>query len=148
MSDIDGLPIIEVMEYPQVDGITPTVIIPEVSEDAISREWILSQGKYYYNGKGEQEYAIPIGTIKSAPSVIPQAKEGKWIPCSERLPKKDGSYLVCMSWDYLSMDVLMWADGWNCTRRINGEVNRESEMDEEIIAWMPLPKPWKGVDNE
>lgn len=74
--------------------------------------------------------------------------QGEWIPCSEKLPEKDGSYLVCMSWNYCSIDVLMWADGWNCTRRINGEVNRESEMDEEIIAWMPLPEPWKGAEND
>lgn len=74
--------------------------------------------------------------------------QGEWIPCSEKLPEKDGSYLVYMSWNYRSMDVLMWSDGWNCTRRINGEVNRESEMDEEIIiAWMPLPKPWKGASR-
>ena len=63
---------------------------------------------------------------------------------SERLPEKDGRYLVCMSWDYHNMDVLIWADGWNCIRRINGKVSRKSEIDgAEIIAWMPLPEPWK-----
>ena len=69
---------------------------------------------------------------------------GKWIPVSERLPEKDGRYLVCMSWDYHNMDVLIWADGWNCIRRINGKVSRKSEIDgAEIIAWMPLPEPWE-----
>ena len=69
-----------------------------------------------------------------------------WIPVSERLPEKDGSYLVCMSWNYHYMDVFMWADGWNCIRRINGMVDRESEIDgADIIAWMPLPKPYREV---
>lgn len=68
---------------------------------------------------------------------------GEWIPVSERLPEKDGRYLVCMSWNYHDMDVYMWADGWNCIRRINGKVDRENEIDgADIIAWMPLPRPY------
>lgn len=75
--------------------------------------------------------------------------EQKWIPCSERLPEKDGRYLVCMSWDYHYMDVYMWADGWNCVRRINGKVDRESEIDgADILAWMPLPNPYREDDEE
>ena len=71
-------------------------------------------------------------------------KQTGWIPVSERLPEKDGSYLVCMSWNYHKMDVLMWADGWNCTRNINGKVNRKSEiLGAYILAWMPLPEPYR-----
>lgn len=33
IEEYNNLPTIEVMEYPQVDGITPTVITPEVSEE-------------------------------------------------------------------------------------------------------------------
>jgi hypothetical protein len=80
---------------------------------------------------------------------IESLNETGWIPVSERLPEKDGSYLVCMNWDYRNMDVLMWADGWNCIRLINGKVNRKSEIDgEKITAWMPLPEPYKGGDDE
>lgn len=72
-----------------------------------------------------------------------------WIPVSERLPEKDGSYLVCMSWHFQKMDVLTWADGWNCTRNINGKVNRKSEiLGAYIIAWMPLPEPYREDDEE
>ena len=70
-------------------------VIPQVpSEDCISREWVLSQGKYYYNGKGEQEYAIPIQTIKSAPSVIPQMKEEEEM---KQCPKC-GRYMTWYVW--------------------------------------------------
>ena len=75
--------------------------------------------------------------------------EAVWIPCSERLPSKDGRYLVCMNWDYDNIETLNWADGWNCCREINGKVQRESEIDgADIIAWMPLPTPYKGGDDE
>lgn len=73
--------------------------------------------------------------------------QGEWIPCSERLPEKDGSYLVC--WNYRNMDVLMWADGWNCIRRIDGKVDRNSEIDgANITAWMPLPEPYREDGEE
>lgn len=79
--------------------------------------------------------------LRSVPSAEP--KTG-WIPVNERLPEKDGSYLVCMNWDYRNMDVLMWADGWNCIRLINDKVDRKSEIDgEKITAWMPLPIPYR-----
>lgn len=35
---IANLPTIEVMEYPQVDGITPTLVTPEISDDVISKK--------------------------------------------------------------------------------------------------------------
>ena len=66
--------------------------------------------------------------------------EAKWIPVSERLPSEDGQYLVYM--DYGQMDVYMWAEGWNCIRRLNGMVTREYEID-GIVAWMPLPKTYR-----
>lgn len=73
----------------------------------------------------------------------------EWIPVSERLPEKDGIYLICTSWDYHNMDVLIWADGWNCIRHINGKVDRKNEIDlAEILAWMPLPEPYEGGDDK
>ena len=75
--------------------------------------------------------------------------ESEWIPCSERLPSEDGRYLVCMSWEYDNMEVLKWADGWNCFRCPDGKVSRESEIDgADVIAWMPLPKPYREGDEE
>lgn len=79
--------------------------------------------------------------------VSADAVQGEWIPCSEKLPSEDGCYLVCMSWKYDNMEVLRWADGWNCHRDYDGKISRESEIDgADITAWMPLPKPYKGGD--
>ena len=71
--------------------------------------------------------------------------EREWILCSERLPSDDGCYLVCMAWEYDNMEVLKWADGWNCFRCPDGKVSRESEIDgADVIAWRPLPTAYKG----
>ena len=70
----------------------------------------------------------------------------QWIPCSERLPEEDGQYLIMVKYKHVNdsyEDVYAehgeWFDGrWDmfCFGHC-GEV-------EDIIAWMPLPEPWKG----
>lgn len=94
-----------------------------------------------YNDGIDEQWA----KIKNAPTVeVPT-----WIPCSERLPNKDGHYLVCVDWSQDNVDVLRWADGWNCFRDFDGNVYRKSELDRDIvIAWMPLPKAWEGETDD
>ena len=68
--------------------------------------------------------------------------EMKWIPCSDRLPDKDGSYLIQN--DFGRIKCLNYADGWNCTRDyLSGEIYREYELH-SVVAWMPLPKAYEG----
>ena len=69
--------------------------------------------------------------IDKMPTIEP---EQQWIPCSEGLPKTTKSYLVTNSklgaW---CVDRDMWIDGrW--------------VKDDDVIAWMPLPEPWKGEE--
>lgn len=76
---------------------------------------------------------------------------GQWIPATERLPetpekwwqKKD--YLACFKGGYVL--TVGWWDGWNCRMELDGTVDREHEMT-DIIAWMPLPEPYKEADDE
>ena len=54
---------------------------------------------------------------------------GGWIPCGERLPEERGFYLTT------TKDKAVYCDYWN-----------EDNFDrtEMVIAWMPLPEPWRG----
>ena len=80
--------------------------------------------------------------------IIEQPKVGEWIPCSERLPEEYGSYLV--AWKPLMMfdrmhqhyyeivefdpdDEALWI----------GNIE-QAHGKYEIIAWQPLPEPYKG----
>ena len=66
----------------------------------------------------------------------------KWIPCSERLPKPFVKVLIftdggtfdvaCMGYSY--MDIY---DIW---KPVGGGYRKQ----ENVIAWMPLPEPYKG----
>ena len=61
----------------------------------------------------------------------------KWIPCSERLPKEEGYYLVTTYDDdgYLDVDVCYWED-------VDMNENNGFCLATDVLAWMALPMPW------
>ena len=80
-----------------------------------------------------------IAEVVNAPTI--ELKQGEWIPCSERLPEKAGHYLCSFKKanriDSIYIDLAYWTGGrWY------------GYLANEINAWMPLPKPWKGADDE
>ena len=71
------------------------------------------------------EYIVsPSDVIEKLPSA-----QQHWIPCGERLPEERGFYLTT------TKDKAVYCDYWN-----------EDNFDrtEMVIAWMPLPEPYKG----
>lgn len=68
-----------------------------------------------------------------------QPKVGEWIPCSERLPEKTGYYLVQLS---RKLPIEDYAD--RVVALYNGEDKEFMTYERFIIAWQPLPEPYKG----
>ena len=63
-----------------------------------------------------------------------------WIPCSERLPESDYMCLVsCKTKKGVkSVNRAYYSNGfWHGSGSMSG-----------VEAWMPLPEPWKGADDE
>ena len=74
-----------------------------------------------------------IKMLKSLPSVTPKAR---WIPCSERLPEREGWYLTSLGdKTYGGADVDMYCKGW-------------VKYGTHVLAWMPLPEPYKESENK
>lgn len=63
-------------------------------------------------------------------------QENSWIPCSERLPEEYAQYLVC----YEDGECFVyWLEDADWAR---GVIEKE-----HIVAWMPLPEPYKGEES-
>lgn len=69
-----------------------------------------------------------------------KAEAMRWIPCSERLPEYTEMVLAC-----LDMRVAMDA---RYQIIIDSYFQEEWWKDGTVVAWMPLPEPYKEVDNE
>lgn len=80
--------------------------------------------------------------VMNAPTINPQ----KWIPVSERQPEYEMDVLLqftsnmCVGFFHPSESWIIWSGGDWCTGVLEG--------DEEPIAWMPLPEPWKEGNDE
>lgn len=72
--------------------------------------------------------------IAATRSAFSALSELHWIPCSERLPEVSGCYLVSVKNDHkrrYSKTAWFGKDAWFARQ--------------DVIAWMPLPEPFKGV---
>ena len=66
----------------------------------------------------------------------------QWIPCSKILPNKDGNYIVTLSYtdgfkfSFVDIDNFsVYEHQWNT-------------YGSEVIAWMPIPEPYKTESEE
>ena len=78
--------------------------------------------------------------LDKVPSVTP--KQPGWIPVTERLPEKEGVYLVTDKTAYGAKISLRY---WNIHEKDAFWSGFESDV---VTAWMPLPKPWEGEGHE
>ena len=83
--------------------------------------------------------------IRNMPTV--DNTDNGWIPCSERLPEIDGNtsdtVLVCGSNGFLYM--AFWCDDLQW-RFCECGMAKEPVLWTEIVAWQPLPEPYKERD--
>ena len=92
------------------------------------------------------------GDILDIISALPSA-DAEWIPCSERLPKAEDMYQPPEQ-RYLCQLEAYGERKFCVLSRLKGAVSPFWDWygvavhDSEVTAWMPLPKPYKGGDDE
>ena len=107
-------------------------------EDCVRRKGI-KNGKmqYLYEIGGVPCRACEIedmlNEVEDAPPIHP---EPHWIPVTERLPKKSGSYQVTTTNGQVATYIF-----------ISESMSSRKYWKRCATAWMPLPEPYKGVTD-
>ena len=123
-----------------------------MAEDVISRQAAIdriNRHKAYmeeHNDVGEslEIYLLAHDHICEAISMLPPAQQ--WISCNERLPEEDDDYLVTVDDEdarfvaECSYDSIF---GWGFYSDVGDEFLEISN----VIAWQPLPEPYKEGDH-
>lgn len=102
-------------------------------EDYISRQAVINT--IHQNCVFENEYNLTASRIKNLVQqmspVTPKKKTG-WIPVSERLPEESKRYVVTTKYNDVMTDFY----------------TGEGFLGDDIIAWMPLPEPYKAESED
>lgn len=103
--------------------------------------------------KGELDNLTYAPTIKMLQS-LPSANQ--WIPCSERLPEEDTEVLISYRYkdgegdtSNVDIDITSYGQMYFGGNQVGNYKHWRApfeyfESNYEVIAWMPLPEPWKG----
>ncbi len=84
--------------------------------------------------------------IKAAMDKVPTVEPMRWIPVTERLPEELTKVLACRKNGSIE---IMFFNPALTTRYPKGFSiikNNFSWRQDNVIAWMPLPEPYKGVE--
>ena len=115
------------------DLISRQAAIKAICEDGTMLE---RQGKYTMTMAERKQKDADI--LDSLPSSQPG-----WIPCSERLPEESGRYLISVL-DGVGRRTTVApyrprCKAWTMTGRM---------VYWKVVAWMPLPEPWRGEKDD
>lgn len=126
------------------------------SSDCISRQEAIKELEelnaisfYELNEHSREAYHEIKQMLKELP---PSQSEQQWIPCSKRLP--EGEYVLIskkptkISGSKWSVDIAIRTSDPR-SRKIQWRDSGFGVIqDDKVLAWMPLPEPWKGNSYE
>lgn len=132
-------------------------LIEELNENAKESE----KDCVYWHEKGEYGTericaGRTTGLVKAMKIVEDQPKVGEWIPCSERLPELHRVDMESEGEYYMISDSVIITDGERVSISeyeiddgdCRGWLAHDFEEIEDVIAWMPIPEPYRQGEEE
>lgn len=120
----------------------------EPCEDAISRQTVIDMAglsEWFDSSDSYNEFVIALSKLP------PVTSTQRWIPVSEGLPKITGFYLIQYSREICGDEITV---AYYSVEEKESDPNYEWEFKphcgeyKEVIAWMPLPKPYEPQESE
>ena len=125
-----------------IHNIPLSSVVPQYCEDAVSRQSALNVVHRYFEHYLQLNDDICLDGLRSLPSVEPKEKTG-WIPISERLPEFNQDVLLSLR----SLDVVTGfraeTEPYFYCRGLPGCYIKPKD----VLAWMPLPEPYKESEK-
>lgn len=106
----------------------------------MTREEAIAHGKEQlevFGGEHREFIEMAIKALENEP---------KWIPVSERLPEYGREVLTCNDGGYIEIQscestYTYWENQFGDWSAI------DEDLWDEVVAWMPLPEPYKGAEE-
>ena len=116
------------------DDISKKAVLDFIKEVCFSKEqkWVDFRASQGSNGQRD----LIINFIEQLPPVIPM--QTRWIPVSERLPKKGEIVLWC------NKEGRVFSSAITYITKTSFSVGKHYD----VIAWMPLPQPYKAESED
>lgn len=98
------------------------------------------------NTNEDMTYKIPYFGLDIAKEIVQEVSEeynGGWVPCSERLPEDDSICMVTV--EYPNNETVV-DYGWFDRKNVCWFVGMQEFRTSNILAWQPLPEPYKESD--
>ena len=87
--------------------------------------------------------AIALNFAKGIVQEVAEEYNGGWIPCSERLPEDDSICIVTVEYPN---NKTMVDYGWFDRKSVCWFIGMQEFRTSNILAWQPLPEPYKERD--
>ena len=111
----------------QDDLISRAAAIDAICEDGTRIE---RQGRYRMTMVERKQRDVDI--LENLPSAQ------RWIPVTERLPEKEGAYIVCTD-----NDGIMYTHFYSSSKRFSS-----TRLNNHIVAWMERPAPYRAEKGD
>lgn len=115
--------------------------LPDTLEEFMERYKVVDTEQIYTNGTE----LVPIFRIKQW-FISHPCEPPRWIPVTERTPEEQGTYLVTVNDGGIGVAIAQW--WYNYLDHAEGYFVCDDCYAEDIVAWMPLPTPYKGGEED
>ena len=88
-----------------------------------------------------EQFASTEDDRQACSMAIKALERSRWIPTAERLPRTEQYALITVH----NQTKMCWYQNGVF---VDGEQNAYTKEDEELVAWMPLPEPYRAESED